>query len=98
MKYIRTEGNEIISYDENASALDKPLILFYKDKYREADDIEELFDEIVYVPKADSHPCVTHSIKHPSYADYYEVYGAIWTKRGLIYVAKLNEKGEWELL
>lgn len=26
------------------------------------------------------------------------VYGAIWTDKGLIYVAKMNEKGELELL
>ena len=26
------------------------------------------------------------------------IYGAIWTDKGLIYVAKLNEKGELELL
>lgn len=28
----------------------------------------------------------------------YEIYGAIWTNKGLIYVAKLNDKGELELL
>ena len=28
----------------------------------------------------------------------YEIYGAIWTEKGLIYVAKMNEKGELELL
>lgn len=27
-----------------------------------------------------------------------EIYGAIWTDKGLIYVAKLNDKGELELL
>lgn len=27
-----------------------------------------------------------------------EVYGAIWTDKGLIYVAKMNNKGELELL
>lgn len=27
-----------------------------------------------------------------------EIYGAIWTDKGLIYVAKMNEKGELELL
>lgn len=27
-----------------------------------------------------------------------EVYGAIWTDKGLIYVAKMNDKGELELL
>ena len=26
------------------------------------------------------------------------LFGAIWTDKGLIYVAKLNDKGEWELL
>ena len=26
------------------------------------------------------------------------IYGAIWTSKGLIYVAKMNEKGELELL
>ena len=28
----------------------------------------------------------------------YIIYGAIWTDKGLIYVAKMNEKGELELL
>ena len=28
----------------------------------------------------------------------YVIYGAIWTDKGLIYVAKMNEKGELELL
>lgn len=28
----------------------------------------------------------------------YEIYGAIWTDKGLIYVAKMNEKGKMELL
>lgn len=27
-----------------------------------------------------------------------ELYGAIWTNKGLIYVAKMNDKGELELL
>lgn len=27
-----------------------------------------------------------------------EIYGAIWTPKGLIYVAKMNDKGELELL
>lgn len=27
-----------------------------------------------------------------------EIYGAIWTDKGLIYVAKMNDKGELELL
>lgn len=27
-----------------------------------------------------------------------QIYGAIWTDKGLIYVAKMNDKGELELL
>ena len=27
-----------------------------------------------------------------------QIYGAIWTDKGLIYVAKMNKKGELELL
>ena len=30
--------------------------------------------------------------------DLSKIYGAIWTDKGLIYVAKMNEKGELELL
>jgi len=26
------------------------------------------------------------------------IYGAIWTDKGLIYVAKMNDKGEFELI
>lgn len=29
---------------------------------------------------------------------FWTVYGAIWTEKGLIYIAKMNEKGELELL
>ena len=28
----------------------------------------------------------------------YEIYGAIWTSKGLIYVARMNEEGELELI
>jgi len=30
--------------------------------------------------------------------DYMNIYGAIWTDRGLIYVAKMNKNEEWELI
>ena len=32
------------------------------------------------------------------YDDLSKIYGAIWTDKGLIYVAKMNDKGELELL
>ena len=28
----------------------------------------------------------------------YNIYGAIWTDKGLIYVAKMNDKGDLELI
>lgn len=37
--------------------------------------------------------------KYPSHYEYvHKVYGAIWTDKGLIYVAKMNNKGELELI
>ena len=32
------------------------------------------------------------------FEDLSKIYGAIWTSKGLIYVAKMNDKGELELL
>ena len=40
----------------------------------------------------------TYQDKLEHLLDYNTIYGAIWTDKGLIYVAKMNEKGELELL
>ena len=37
-------------------------------------------------------------IKENGKPKWLNIYGAIWTDKGLIYVAKMNEKGELELL
>ena len=59
----------------------------------QADTIEELCDCFVdYCEEDDSH-FVSTEIQ-----GIHEIYGAIWTDKGLIYVAKMNEKGEFELL
>lgn len=70
----------------------------------QSESLEELCDEFVVVDKRNN----VHYLM-----DYYDVceelqdgrlyekdivYGAIWTSKGLIYVAKLNEKGELCLL
>ena len=80
-----------------------------EDVLKQANTIEELCDKfVVYQPWTDScyltaaEECIRSNIQ----ANYYKnlgyenptVYGAIWTDRGLIYVAKTNEKGELELL
>lgn len=70
----------------------------------QSDTIEELCDEFILFDK---------EYPHDFYIDHYyedilevyeqekrtrDLYGAIWTDKGLIYVAKVNEKGELELL
>ena len=82
--------------------------------YKIADTIEELCDEFViirkddntfalakyypddktfYVKTADEEVSLNECLMYE-----YEIYGAIWTDKGLIYVAKMNEKGELELI
>ena len=72
-----------------------------------ADTIEELCDEFVGV-RFDNTACLGKiEYKHWFYeqtgwfrhVEFYKViYGAIWTDKGLIYVAKMNESGVLELL
>lgn len=71
------------------------------------DTIEELCDSEVIVWK-DSTPStwnkfLTKKEFEHLYSSFQRkkiiaIYGAIWTKKGLIYVAKMNDKGELELL
>jgi len=73
--------------------------------YQTADTIEELCDEFVVIRKIDN---LHNLLRNYSIEDLHilkdrqkhncEVYGAIWTDKGLIYVAKMNEKGELELI
>ena len=77
---------------------------------KQANTIEELCDEFVVIDKEkDKHIFDTihngylvkgqYGIDAKYYTDRkYKVYGAIWTDKGLIYVAKMNNKGELELL
>ena len=76
--------------------------LFFREQdiVKQADTIEELCDEFVVV-KEKEHGC--NYLYKSAINDYKEhtadaLYGAIWTDKGLIYVAKMNERGELELL
>ena len=70
----------------------------------QADTIEELCDGYIIVPNTKYGIPFTRRIDdfdflHPLDKDITEaIYGFIKTDRGLIYVAKMNEKGELELL
>lgn len=74
---------------------------------KQADTIAELCDCIVYdcLPRPYQDAYHKHeignieSLKWNRKPEKFEnIYGAIWTDKGLIYVAKMNEKGELELL
>lgn len=79
--------------------------VFEKDIIKQADTIEKLVDRyVIFHSNNYSYIKVSLSdavkkkewLKKLGYDN--EIYGAIWTDKGLIYVAKMNEKGELELL
>lgn len=109
MKYIRTEGGiyefEKRSDDQFYLRLDDCLgfvVVLKEGEYTEADTIKELCDVFVYA-KCD-YMELEEALREKEWQeaeceqDESPLYGAIWTKCGLIYVAKLNEKGVLELL
>lgn len=114
MKYIRTKSGRIIDLTkvllENEYGYGWGTIEHYIEYLNndaqdtvinQADTIEELCDEFVVLEKGKTKPFVYDM--HCRDLDRYikenaTIYGAIWTDKGLIYVAKLNNKGEWELL
>ena len=112
MKYIRTKDSidllikSIDSYivkDSESSfekAIDEETLL---KNYKVADNIIDLCDKFVVEKIDEEHKkenlvfsyWLTARINAVKGED---LYGAIWTDKGLIYVAKMNEKGALELL
>lgn len=68
----------------------------------QADTIEELCDEFVLKNEnVFTKPQMLEDDYNGIDLNYYkneDIYGAIWTDKGLIYVAKMNNKGELELI
>ena len=103
MKYIRTRHDKILDLDTMEFDWALPRENFVKSNaIKQADTIEELCDELVVV--FDTRPpkpvvCGYSIAQAKLYAgNTGKIYGAIWTDKGLIYVAKMNKKGELELL
>ena len=82
-----------------------------KELIKQADTIEDLCDEFVldHPLFANNCKCLYHSFEKAKNGikkrsgdahDLYDfvIYGAIWTDKGLIYVVKMNNKEELELL
>ena len=78
--------------------------------YKQADTIEELCDEFIYEYNSYSkHEMCQRNCITGLWCDYstelllnekerLSIKGAIWTSKGLIYVAKMNKEGELELI
>ena len=95
MKYIRTK--------DGIMNISQTNVLFVKidgkykmiSRFKQADTIEELCDEFIGVVGNMHRQLTGTNIR--SWNDC-SIYGAIWTEWGLKYVAKMNDKGELELL
>lgn len=103
MRYIRTKT--FITELANWMEVDGKTLIIGGAEHKiigQADTIEELCDEFVMVDEENEHYINQlndiHHIRRKLAIGNYTVYGAIWTDKGLIYVAKMNEKGEMELL
>jgi hypothetical protein len=76
----------------------------YYQNCKQANTIEELCDTFVFEMGLEHNICqltfeqVRDNILNCELYSMSKLYGAIWTDKGLIYVAKMNEKGDLELL
>ena len=97
--YIRTKDGRILDFDK-LNEVSKLSIDMAEEPIRESDTIEELCDEFVGVDKTcENGHQLLRAIPYKC-ANFWNggVYGAVWCEFGLKYVAKLNSKGELELL
>lgn len=75
-----------------------------REAYKEADTIEELCDAYVLDEqlfyRIEDLKLYIKQLKELNHwtVDMIKPYGAIWTDKGLIYVARMNEEGKFELL
>ena len=106
----RTFRDKVVAIDLNHWGQDNdkyPTWIDVKDIIKQADTIEELCDEFALISELEKRIIKpkeldkdfegwTKEIGIPE--GIIKVYGAIWTDKGLIYVAKINDKGELELL
>lgn len=102
MKYIRTK-DDIIDFEkveivDREIGTPKTITYLKKNAIKQANTIEELCD--VYIIEKFKHIFTIDEFSKNLVRNCKDskVYGAIWTDKGLIYVAKMNDKGELELL
>ena len=110
MRYIRTEDGRIIDISDIELFEDELANTDFGDGniglyagipvIKSANTIEDLCDEFVLFKDNKPYAIVPNKGHNSELAkDVWKDYrGAIWTDKGLIYVAKKNDKGELELL
>lgn len=104
--YIRTENHiylirKDISYGGNRiyKIYNHDFSIIGND-FKVADTIEELCDEFVLIER-NAKPIIFKTLQGAINNKIYDdeiIYGAVWCEFGLKYIAKLNSKGEFELL
>ena len=92
MKYIRTKDGRIFPTKAKESDIDKSIYVGV------ADTIEELCDCFVYEGLGTTAVTDLEWVRNDPDIHNFFVYGAVETKKERIYVAKMNEEGELELL
>ena len=106
------KNSELVLYDDEKLIIDttkRGQTCVYGIVEKQADTIEELCDEFVFhtLDGYEQHflsqghledVLSNNNIDLQDYLSCREIYGAIWTDNGLTYVARMNEKGELELL
>ena len=110
MKYIRTKDGRILVADDNSlmaklttnkvadtiEELCDEFVLFYMETKNQMPIPWATYERRGIWQKEREH-IIKEIVNHPSYREPV-LFGAIWTDEGLIYVAKMNDKGELELL
>ena len=76
-------------------------VILKKQVIKQSENLEELCDRFVVIDKETKEvvnigSCLEYA-KIWAYCKY-NIYGAIWTDKGLIYVARMNDKGKFVLI
>ena len=105
--YIRTKDGRILDFDK-LNEVSKLSIDMEEEPIRESDTIEELCDGFVIFdkeqPNGKLHYYKGFENLKKEFIDFekdkekVDAYGVVWTDKGLICVAKMNDKGELELI
>lgn len=105
-KYLLDEEGNYCEF-RTFMGINEEVIIIPKDNIeKESDNLEDLCDEFIWDEQI---ICFSDKDKfHYENDDYIfdldkekikeGIYAAVWTDKGLIYVARMNKDGEWELI